>query len=107
MQVVNVEMNARSGKGIINKGGTILKTARSDDFRTDKGRKNAFEMLSKKNIDGLIVLGGVKGVCVGGADLLRCMNNPRKRWQGVGLARGEEAADRRSNRAAKQRKVGQ
>ena len=53
-----IEMNARSVKGIINKGGTILKTARSDDFRTDKGRKNAFEMLSKKNIDGLIVIGG-------------------------------------------------
>ena len=53
-----IEMNARSVKGIINKGGTILKTARSDDFRTDIGRKKAFEMLSKKNIDGLIVIGG-------------------------------------------------
>ena len=53
-----IEMNARSVKGIINKGGTILKTARSDDFRADKGRKKAFEMLSNKNIDGLIVIGG-------------------------------------------------
>ena len=53
-----IEMNARSVKGIINKGGTILKTARSDDFRTEKGRKKAFEVLSKKNIDGLIVIGG-------------------------------------------------
>ena len=53
-----IEMNARSVKGIINKGGTILKTARSDDFRTEIGRKKAFEMLSKKNIDGLIVIGG-------------------------------------------------
>ena len=41
-----IEMNARSVKGIINKGGTILKTARSDDFRTEKGRKKAFEVLS-------------------------------------------------------------
>ena len=40
-----VEMNARSVKGIINKGGTILKTARSEDFRYKEGRKIAFEML--------------------------------------------------------------
>ena len=35
------EMNARSVKGIINKGGTILKTARSKDFRTKSGRTKA------------------------------------------------------------------
>ena len=33
------EMNARSVKGIINKGGTIIKTARSAKFRTKSGRK--------------------------------------------------------------------
>jgi len=58
-------MNARSVKGIINKGGTILKTARSKDFRTKSGRKNAFENLKKNDIDGLIVIGG-DGTFTGG-----------------------------------------
>ena len=48
------EMNARSVKGIINKGGTILKTARSNGFRTKAGRKEAFENLKKNNIDGRV-----------------------------------------------------
>ena len=52
------EMNARSVKGIINKGGTILKTARSSEFRTKDGRKKAYENLKKNNIDALIIIGG-------------------------------------------------
>ena len=52
------EMNARSVKGIINKGGTILKTARSSGFRTVDGRKKAYDNLKKNNIDGLIIIGG-------------------------------------------------
>ena len=39
-------------------GGTILKTARSDDFRIKKGRDNAYQNLKKNKIDGLIILGG-------------------------------------------------
>ena len=39
-------------------GGTILKSARSDEFRTKKGREKAYNNLQKNNIDGLIVLGG-------------------------------------------------
>ena len=39
-------------------GGTILKTARCDEFRTVKGRKKAHNNLLENNIDGLIVLGG-------------------------------------------------
>ena len=39
-------------------GGTILKSARSDEFRTKKGRKKAYNNLQLNNIDGLIVLGG-------------------------------------------------
>ncbi|MDG1682135.1 MAG: 6-phosphofructokinase [Flavobacteriaceae bacterium] len=53
-----VEMNARSVKGIINKGGTILKTARSSKFRTIEGRKKAYDNLKKNNIDALIIIGG-------------------------------------------------
>jgi len=43
---------------IINKGGTILKTARSTAFRTEEGRKAAFENLKNAQIDALIVIGG-------------------------------------------------
>ena len=39
-------------------GGTILKTARSDEFRTKKGRNKAYQNIKKNNIDGLIILGG-------------------------------------------------
>ena len=59
------EMNARSVKGIINKGGTILKTARSKDFRTKEGRKKAFDNLKNNKLDGLIVIGG-DGTFTGG-----------------------------------------
>ena len=51
-------MDARSVKGIINKGGTVLKSARSKQFRTPEGRKIAYNHLMKANIDGLIVIGG-------------------------------------------------
>ncbi len=50
--------NARKVSNIINKGGTILKTARSKEFRTVEGRKKAYEQLKKYNIDALIVIGG-------------------------------------------------
>ena len=44
--------------GIIQKGGTILKTARSARFRTPEGRKLAYENLQKFDIDGVVVIGG-------------------------------------------------
>jgi 6-phosphofructokinase 1 len=51
-------MNARSVKGILSRGGTILKSARSEAFRTKKGREAAAYNLNKNNINGLIVIGG-------------------------------------------------
>ncbi len=51
-------MDARSVKGIINKGGTILKSARSKEFRTVEGRQKAFKQLINANVDGLVVVGG-------------------------------------------------
>lgn len=51
-------MNARSVKGIINKGGTILKSARSDGFRTKEGRKKAYDSLMKAKVDALVTIGG-------------------------------------------------
>ena len=51
-------LTARNINNIINKGGTILKSARSDEFRTSDGRKKAFQQLKDNNIDGLVVIGG-------------------------------------------------
>ena len=49
---------ARAVSNIIQRGGTILKSARSDDFRTPEGRKKAYKKLQKKGIDALVVIGG-------------------------------------------------
>lgn len=43
---------------IVQRGGTILKTARSEEFYKEEGQKKALENLAKNNIDGLIVIGG-------------------------------------------------
>ena len=53
-----IELNARSVKGVINKGGTFLKSARSKDFRTKEGRQEAYNQLIKAEIDALVVIGG-------------------------------------------------
>ena len=52
------EMGPRSVKNIINRGGTILKSARSKEFRTAEGRAKAYEQLKKLGIDALVVIGG-------------------------------------------------
>ena len=44
--------------GIITRGGTILKTARSTEFMTPEGRKKAYETCLKEQIDALVVIGG-------------------------------------------------
>ena len=44
--------------GIITRGGTILKTARSKEFMTAEGRKKAYEMCKQHEIDALVVIGG-------------------------------------------------
>ncbi len=53
-----IEMGPRSVNNIINKGGTILKSARSAEFRTPEGRKKAYDNLVKEGIDALVVIGG-------------------------------------------------
>ncbi len=53
-----IELNARSVKGIINKGGTFLKSARSKQFMTKEGRQKAYDALKAANIDALVVIGG-------------------------------------------------
>ena len=51
-------LKTRSVRGIINRGGTMLYSARSDEFRTKEGREKAFSNIKKHSIDGLVVIGG-------------------------------------------------
>lgn len=53
-----VPMNARSVNNIINKGGTILKSARCEPFRTKEGRAEAHRQLVAAGIQGFVVIGG-------------------------------------------------
>jgi len=53
-----IELNHRSVSNIINRGGTILKTARSERFMTEEGQKLAVEVIKKNKIDGLVLIGG-------------------------------------------------
>jgi 6-phosphofructokinase 1 len=52
------QMNSRSVANIIQRGGTILKTARSKEFFEPEGRKKAYANLQKRGIDALIIIGG-------------------------------------------------
>lgn len=51
-------LDHRCVSGIIELGGTILKTIRCPEFRTEEGRKRAFETIKRHSIDALIVIGG-------------------------------------------------
>jgi len=53
-----VEMGPRSVNNIINKGGTILKSARSKEFMTIEGRQKAFNHVKEAGIDGIVAIGG-------------------------------------------------
>ncbi|MEP6713785.1 MAG: 6-phosphofructokinase, partial [Ferruginibacter sp.] len=53
-----IRMESRSVANIIQRGGTILKTARCKEFFSYEGRKKAYNNLKKKGIDGLVILGG-------------------------------------------------
>lgn len=52
------KLNARSVKNILNRGGTFLKSSRSEEFRTPEGRKMAYENVKKFEIDALVLIGG-------------------------------------------------
>ena len=52
------EMTTEDVSGIITRGGTILKTARSKEFTTVEGRQKAYETCQKEGIDALIIIGG-------------------------------------------------
>ncbi|MBD3414147.1 MAG: 6-phosphofructokinase [Candidatus Aminicenantes bacterium] len=52
------DLGRRDVSNIITRGGTFLKTARSKEFYSKKGRKKAHQNMSEKGIDGLVVIGG-------------------------------------------------
>ena len=52
------ELTTESVSNTIQRGGTILKTARSDEFRTPEGKAKAYETIKQFGIDALIVIGG-------------------------------------------------
>ncbi|MEN8858525.1 MAG: 6-phosphofructokinase [Flavobacteriaceae bacterium] len=70
-----ISLDARSVKGIINRGGTFLKSARSKEFMTPEGRKKAYDNLIKNNIDGLVLIGG-DGTFTGGVVFNKEYNFP-------------------------------
>ena len=65
----------RKVSNIINRGGTILKSARSPEFRTKEGRKKAYDHLKKENIDALVLIGG-DGTFTGGMVFNKEFNFP-------------------------------
>jgi 6-phosphofructokinase 1 len=59
--LINEELKSldhRSVSGIINLGGTMLKTTRCQEFSTPEGEERAFNTIKKNNIEGMIVIGG-------------------------------------------------
>jgi 6-phosphofructokinase 1 len=53
-----IHMDRASVSGIIHLGGTILRSARCEDFRSEEGRQQAYEQLKKAEIDKIVVIGG-------------------------------------------------
>ena len=65
-----IPMESRSVSNIIQRGGTILRTGRSDLFRTEPGLQKAAETLSQAEVDALVVIGG-NGSFLGAVELSR------------------------------------
>lgn len=68
-------LDARSVKNIINRGGTVLKTARSKDFFLKEGRQKAYNHLKEHQIDALVVIGG-DGSFTGASIFIKEFNFP-------------------------------
>ncbi|HEX9078526.1 MAG TPA: 6-phosphofructokinase [Desulfuromonadaceae bacterium] len=53
-----VTLDTRSVSGVLQRGGTFLQSARSQEFRTEEGRQKALDNLLREKVEGLIVIGG-------------------------------------------------
>jgi 6-phosphofructokinase 1 len=69
------QMSARHVSNVINRGGTILKSARSLEFKTKEGRIKAYQNLKNENIGALILIGG-DGTFTGGLKFMEEFNFP-------------------------------
>lgn len=69
------QMHSHSVSNIIQRGGTILKTARSNRFMTYEGRMKAYESIEKNQIDALVAIGG-NGTFTGAAEFIREFDVP-------------------------------
>lgn len=69
------KMNNRSVSNIIQRGGTILKTARCEEFKTSEGRKKAYDNLIKNEIDAVVAIGG-DGTYTGAREFMKEYNIP-------------------------------
>jgi 6-phosphofructokinase 1 len=71
----HIQLSHKSVANIIQRGGTILKTSRSQKFRTEEGLQLAANHLKKHNVDGLVVIGG-DGTFTGAIALSHKINVP-------------------------------
>ncbi len=62
-----INMTARTVSGIINQGGTILRTGRCPELKTEVGMKKAVKILNDLKIDGLVIIGGDGSLAAGTA----------------------------------------
>lgn len=74
-----IEMESSSVSNIIQRGGTILKTARSERFKTPEGRNLAYEQLRSNGVDGVVVIGG-NGSLTGASEFSSSYDIP---WIGI------------------------
>jgi len=51
-------LTSREVSGILQRGGTILQTARNEEFKTPQGQRKALRRLNEHNIEGMVVIGG-------------------------------------------------
>lgn len=70
-----IDLDIKSVANIIQRGGTILKTARSKDFMTLEGRQKALQNLKAQGIDGIIAIGG-DGTFKGALEFSKISNIP-------------------------------
>ena len=52
------ELTTQDVSSVIQRGGTMLKTARSAEFQTVEGRKKAYDTMQREGIDALVIIGG-------------------------------------------------
>ena len=69
------ELSSRHVSNIINKGGTILKSARCKEFKTEEGRQKAYDNLKEAGVGALVIIGG-DGTFTGGLKFIQEFNFP-------------------------------